>query len=158
MTWLLERVNELASGEVAHLSKATLDSAASIAEDFAMMRPILDTLLLSPVMPVQRSEGMQRSEGFCRALSAPLEQTTEVRGSYLQPCCASRHAAPAISSSFYAVYEATEVTGDAVYLCACTGLSQASAVLQALSCRDAESGPGSFASHRADTMGIDLQP
>ena len=83
MTWLLERVNELASGEVTHLSKATLDGAASIAEDFAMMRPILDTLLLSPVMPVQRSEGMQRSEGFCRALSAPLEQTTEVRQTVL---------------------------------------------------------------------------
>ena len=56
-----------------HLSRATLDSAGSIAEDFAMIRPILDTLLLSPVMPVQRNEG------FSRALSAPLEQTTEVR-------------------------------------------------------------------------------
>ena len=73
MTWLLERVNELASGDVLHLSKATLDSASSIAKDFAMIRPILDTLLLSPVMPAQRNEG------FSRALSAPLAQTTEAR-------------------------------------------------------------------------------
>lgn len=73
VTWLLERVNELSSGDVTHLSKATLDSAGAIAKDFAMIRPILDTLLLSPVMPAQRNEG------FSRALSAPLTQTTEVR-------------------------------------------------------------------------------
>ena len=32
VTWLLERVNELASGEVVCLSRATLDSAGSIAQ------------------------------------------------------------------------------------------------------------------------------
>lgn len=69
VTWLLERVNELASGEVMCLSRATLDSAGSIAQDFAMIRPILDTLLLSPVV------SPPRSEGFSRALSAPLQET-----------------------------------------------------------------------------------
>lgn len=73
VTWLLERVNELACGDVMCLSKATLDSSTGIAQDFAMMRPILDTLLLSPVMPAMRNEG------FSRALSAPLALTAEAR-------------------------------------------------------------------------------
>ena len=73
VTWLLERVNELACGDVMCLSKATLDSSTGIAQDFAMMRPILDTLLLSPVMPAIRNEG------FSRALSAPLALTAEAK-------------------------------------------------------------------------------
>ena len=71
VTWLLERVNELALGEVLCLSKATLDSSSAIAQDFALIRPILDTLLLSRVSPVQRMES------FSRTLSAPLQVTMD---------------------------------------------------------------------------------
>ena len=44
-------------------------TAVTATQDFAMIRPILDTLLLSPVV------SPQRSEGFSRALSAPLQET-----------------------------------------------------------------------------------
>ena len=71
VTWLLERVNELAHGEVLCLSKATLDSSSVIAQDFALIRPILDTLLLSRVSPVQRMDS------FSRTLSAPLQVTMD---------------------------------------------------------------------------------
>ena len=71
VTWLLERVNELAHGEVLCLSKATLDCSSAIAQDFALIRPILDTLLLSRVSPVPRMDS------FSRTLSAPLQVTVE---------------------------------------------------------------------------------
>ena len=71
VTWLLERVNELAHGEVLCLSKATLDCSSAIAQDFALIRPILDTLLLSRVSPVPRMES------FSRTSSAPLQVTVD---------------------------------------------------------------------------------
>jgi hypothetical protein len=47
--------------------------SVAAAQDFALIRPILDTLLLSPVV------SSQRSEGFSRAVSAPLQETKLVR-------------------------------------------------------------------------------
>lgn len=57
-------------------------TAASAAQDFAMIRPILDTLLLSPVV------SPLRSEGFSRAVSAPLQETAATELVRLLACTA----------------------------------------------------------------------
>ena len=56
--------------------------AVTAAQDFAMIRPILDTLLLSPVV------SPPRSEGFSRALSAPLQETAATELVRLHTCTA----------------------------------------------------------------------
>ena len=73
VTWLLERVTELASGESSHLSAAALTSANDIAEDYALLRPILNAMLHFPICPAQSN-----ACGMERASSAPLAEAASV--------------------------------------------------------------------------------
>ena len=68
VTWLLERVTEVAAGECqGGLSRAALANAKGISEDFALLRPILGALLTIPADPAV-NEGFS---GMARASSAP---------------------------------------------------------------------------------------
>ena len=87
MTWLLERVTEVATGECQELSRSALGNAKSINEDFALLRPILAALLAIP----SDAPSQQSFSGMSRASSAPVPtkdvepDPPEARPSYSWP-------------------------------------------------------------------------